>query len=278
MEHATDTLSSELLLELLEHSTDAVAVVNVATGLVAYVNRALAELFNQPAEDLLQHPLPVTTEPGPDWSVETLPAIFNRRAGDGERMVEVRSAFSLANRDYKIFFFRGRTELQAMRQDLRALTLKDELTHLFNGPTFVRFGDHQLELGQRMKKQMVVLRVRLIGLSAIKERFGAKTVDMAVMDLTRLLIKTFRKSDLLARLAEDEFAVLAINSLGIYQSVITSRLQDNLVAFCSSEKRPYHLHIRCGTSWFDPEQPRDMETLLGAINFSNSGESESRNL
>jgi diguanylate cyclase (GGDEF)-like protein/PAS domain S-box-containing protein len=278
MQQSTDLISNELLIEILEYSEEAVAVVDQSTGLVIYANRALSELFGLPAEKILQQPLPVATEPGPILEVELEPGRFNRRASDRGRMVEVRNAFALTNRDLKIIFFRDRTALQTMKQELRSLTLKDELTHLFNRPTFIRFGEHQLDLGQRMKKQMVVLRVRLLGLPEIKQRFGSKSLDAAVQDLAGILVKTFRKSDLLARIAEDEFAVLAVNSLGIYQSVIVSRLKDNLVAFCSSEQRPYPLQICCGTSWFDPEAPRDMEALLAAISFDDGNENTNSNL
>ncbi len=57
-------------------------------------------------------------------------------------------------------------------------------------------------------------------------------------------------------------ALAAINSPGIYQEVIVDRLQKNLRAFGSREKRPNELKISCGITWFDPEAPRSAEDLL----------------
>ena len=257
-------LATPLLLDLLDHCEEAVAVTDSA-GLVVYANPALAELFGLTADEILDRPLPVAATPGPARQIEILPQKQNRLANDRPRLATVRCQAARSAAGMTLVYLRDLTEHQALKQELRALALKDELTHLYNFRTFTRFVEHQLDLASRMKKQMVLVRLRLLGLAEIGERHGPKLADTALLDLTEILIKTFRKSDLLARLDQDEFAVLAINSLGIYQDVITDRLKENLRAFRADEKRPYPLKVSCGTTWFDPEAPRSVEQLLAAI-------------
>jgi len=258
------TLSSPLLLDILDHCEEGIAVVNPA-GEVIYANPALAQLFGLPADELLDRPLPVSGISSSPQEIQILPQKFNRRGHDQPRLAAMRSQFSRIDPELRIVYLRDLSEHQELRKELRALALKDELTHLYNFRTFIRFAEHQLELATRMKKQMVLVRLRLLDLEPIADRHGPKLADAALLDLAEVLVRTFRKSDLLARCSQDEFAVLAINSLGIYQEVIVGRLQENLRAFGQREKRPYPLRISCGTTWFDPEAPRPAAELLDAI-------------
>ncbi len=255
---------SALLLDLLDHGSEAMAIIDSA-GLVVYANHSMEEILGLPVEEILDQPLPVACDPGPPRELEIPPRKFNRRAQDRPRLAAVRCIPASGGAGLKLVYLRDLTERQDLKQELRDLTLKDELTHLYNFRTFIRFAEHQLELGSRMKKQMVLVRLRLSDLAGIASRLGTKLADSALLDLTELLVKTFRKSDLLSRIGLDEFGVLAINSLGVYQSVITDRLKGNLVAFAARERRPYPLKISCGTTWFDPDAPQPVAQLLNVI-------------
>ena len=256
--------SAALLLEVLDQSEEAVAVVN-PQGLAVYANRALTELLGLAGDEILGRPLPVACTPGSRREIEILPQAFNRSGTARPRLVAIRSLPARPADGLTVIFFRDLSERQEFKRELRALALKDELTHLYTFRTFSRFAEHQLELASRMKKQMVLLRIRLHGLADIGSRLGARVADSALVDLAELLVKTFRKSDLLARCGEDEFAVLAVNSLGLYQTAITARLKDALAAFASREKHPYPLQIDCGSTWFDPEAPQTLDQLLAGI-------------
>ena len=255
--------SASLLLEVLEQSEEAVAVIN-PEGLAIYANRALTELLGLAGDEILGRPLPVACTPGSRREI-VLPQAFNRSGTGRPRLVAMRSLPARSGDGLTVIFFRDLSESQELKRELRALALKDELTHLYTCRTFTRFAEHQLELANRMKKQMVLLRIRLHGLADIGSRLGARMADSALVDLAALLAKTFRKSDLLARYGEDEFAVLAVNSLGIYQTAITGRLKDTLATFTSREQRPYPLQISCGSTWFDPETPQTLDQLLAGI-------------
>lgn len=256
--------SSALLLDILEHGSEAVAVLNEA-GLVIHANPALAELFGVPLVEILDQPLPLAYRPGPAQEIEILPQKFDRSGSDRPRLAAVRSQPARSGTGLHIVYFHDLSERQELKQELRALALKDELTQLYNYRTFLRFAEHQLELASRMKRPMVLLRIRLEGLADIESRLGVKMVDSALIDFAEVLVGTFRKSDLLARLVRDEFAVLAMNTPGIHQKVITSRLRENLAAFKLREKRPYTLEIACRSTWFDPAQPQKLEQLLEKI-------------
>ena len=253
--------SQSLLFEILEHSPEAVAVLN-GNGLVIYANPSLAELLGVPVAEILDQPLPLSLPPESAQQIEILPRKLDRSSNNRPRLAAGRSRPARADAGLKIVYFRDLSDHQELKQGLRALTLKDELTHLYNFRTFMRFAEHQRELASRMKKPMVLVRIRLEGLADIEARLGVKMVESALIDFAELLAGTFRNSDLLARLGRDEFAVLAINAPGIFQEVITVRLRDGLTAFSRREKRPYTLATTIRTTWFDPEQQQTVAQLL----------------
>jgi diguanylate cyclase (GGDEF)-like protein len=74
------------------------------------------------------------------------------------------------------------------------------------------------------------------------------------------LERTFRNSDILARLSGDEFAVLALEASSQDEDAILRRLEKHLQI--ASEDGRYKLSLSVGVARFDPKHSVSLEGLL----------------
>lgn len=100
-------------------------------------------------------------------------------------------------------------ERQRQFASLRARTIVDELTGLYNRRGFFTLGEQTLKLVRRKGRQLVVVFVDLDGLKRVNDTYGHERGDELIRDAAELLRATFRDSDIVARIGGDEFAVVA---------------------------------------------------------------------
>jgi diguanylate cyclase (GGDEF)-like protein len=102
------------------------------------------------------------------------------------------------------------------------------------------------------------------GLKSINDGLGHNAGDEALIDIADILRKTFRESDILARIGGDEFAVLAmdVSTSSEVSNLLTTRLQENLDAINRHADRPYQLSLSVGVAFLEPDSPLTLEELL----------------
>jgi diguanylate cyclase (GGDEF)-like protein/PAS domain S-box-containing protein len=154
------------------------------------------------------------------------------------------------------------TERRRMEEGLKALSLNDGLTGLYNRRGFITLAEQQLKFADRVKRGTVLLFADLDGLKLINDSFGHREGDRALIDTAYLLKNTFRGSDIIARIGGDEFVVLALDTHEAYCEVLISRLKKNISVHNTDEGRPYKLMLSVGTAPYDPENPCTIEQLL----------------
>lgn len=124
----------------------------------------------------------------------------------------------------------ARTVLYAIERhrqcaSLRARTIVDDLTGLYNRRGFFTLGEQTLKLVRRKGRELVVVFVDLDGLKRVNDTYGHERGDELIQDAARLLRSTFRDSDIVARIGGDEFAVVANETDETSAETITSRLK-----------------------------------------------------
>jgi len=149
---------------------------------------------------------------------------------------------------------------QKHAEELRALSLIDDLTGLNNRRGFLALAQQQIKLARRNKKELVLLFVDMDDFKQINDRHGHQQGDLALQRAARVLRATFRDSDIIARLGGDEFVVLAADT-GTSASII-ERLRHELAARNRNDGLPYTLSFSVGAARFDPEDPPTIEELL----------------
>ncbi|MBK8014285.1 MAG: diguanylate cyclase response regulator [Deltaproteobacteria bacterium] len=102
-------------------------------------------------------------------------------------------------------------ERHAMLEELRALSLRDELTGLHNRRGFFVLGEQQVRVLKRARRSALLFFGDIDGLKAANDSFGHQVGDQMIVDAAEVLSRCFRDSDIVARLGGDEFAVLAID-------------------------------------------------------------------
>lgn len=153
------------------------------------------------------------------------------------------------------------TDIKRMEDEFRKLSLSDELTGLYNRRGFLTLAVQQLKMASRFKGEVCLLYIDLDNLKSINDRFGHKEGDTALIETANILRKTYRESDIIARIGGDEFAVLAVGTTDTCEE-LAKRLQENLRDFNRIANREYTLSLSIGIAHCDSENPSSIEELL----------------
>ncbi|MFL5579482.1 MAG: two-component regulator propeller domain-containing protein [Gemmatimonadaceae bacterium] len=163
---------------------------------------------------------------------------------------------------------RIRVVTHATRENmLRALSLRDDLTGLYNRRGLVALAEQQVRTAERARVGFAVAFVDMDGLKEINDTWGHRTGDRAIADAAALLRATFRESDVVARLGGDEFAALVPDDPSGAKGgaeAACARLADLVARHNATAGRPYRVSLSVGLARFDPGAPLSLETLLEA--------------
>jgi len=99
-------------------------------------------------------------------------------------------------------------QARAAEQRLTQETIYDALTKLGSRSHYFEHLDQAITVAARERKQMALLLMDLNRFREVNETLGHKVGDMLLEEVAGRLRGTFRASDLVARLGDDEFAVL----------------------------------------------------------------------
>jgi diguanylate cyclase (GGDEF)-like protein len=155
-----------------------------------------------------------------------------------------------------------------MQQEIRNLTLRDELTGIYNRRGFFALVEYQFNLAKRSKTGMFMLYADLDNLKIINDTLGHQEGDRALTMAADILRKNFRQSDIIARIGGDEFIVFPVGTSADCVDKILERLQKALEAYNAENNRGYSLSISAGISFYDPERPCTIDDLLAAADRS----------
>ena len=97
--------------------------------------------------------------------------------------------------------------IKSMEAKIHDLTLRDELTGLYNLRGFKILAEQALRLAQRSRAPFSVLFVDLDNLKQINDIHGHEAGSATLRETAELLQETFRETDVFVRLGGDEFAV-----------------------------------------------------------------------
>jgi diguanylate cyclase (GGDEF)-like protein/PAS domain S-box-containing protein len=143
---------------------------------------------------------------------------------------------------------------------LRSISVRDELTALYNRRGFGEVAGQALRALARSKTAGCLFFVDLDGLKHINDTQGHETGDRAIVAAAKVLTDVFRDSDVVARLGGDEFAILALEcGLADIPSVldrIAQRVADN------NSDTDFVLSMSIGTALFEPPALADFDALM----------------
>ncbi len=156
------------------------------------------------------------------------------------------------------------TDRKHMEEEILALSLRDELTTLYNRRGFMTLAEQQLKTASRLKKKIALLYLDMDDLKKINDASGHKMGDRALAEVAFILKKSFREADIIGRLGGDEFSVLAMESTKMDVEILIQRLQEKLTLFNSrsSAEAGFSLSVSIGVCVREPEEPATVEEML----------------
>jgi diguanylate cyclase (GGDEF)-like protein len=150
-----------------------------------------------------------------------------------------------------------------LEEQMRTASITDELTGLLNRRGFLILAEKQLKIAKRNRKNFSLLYLDLDEMKRINDEFGHREGDQALVDISTILKKTFRGSDIIARIGGDEFTVLITEPRSsTIEKTVAEHIQDNLRIHNEQAGKGYGLSLSMGMVHYDAEQPCYVEALL----------------
>ena len=153
-------------------------------------------------------------------------------------------------------------ELESANERLRNLSLTDELTGLNNRRGFLIMAAGLLKFARRANHPLCLLYIDMDCLKHINDTFGHTEGDLALTHFVRILIETFRDSDVIGRMGGDEFVILTIDATEKDIATIQTRLQSNVDAYNLQTVRGYNLSFSLGVVQVDLSSTFMIDTVL----------------
>lgn len=154
----------------------------------------------------------------------------------------------------------GRLREQA--NELRALSLTDALTTLYNRRGFMTIASQLLRMANREGQYMWLLFLDVDGLKIVNDTLGHAQGDQLITDVSAIIRNIARESDVTARLGGDEFVVLIPNGSADDAHRLSERLEKAALAQNIKQERPYGIAFSIGVSEYNPESPCTMDELI----------------
>tara|TARA_R110001583_G_scaffold49730_1_gene155687 strand:+ start:19074 stop:20033 length:960 start_codon:yes stop_codon:yes gene_type:complete len=164
-----------------------------------------------------------------------------------------------------------REDIQALKDlastvelELSALQMAthDGLTGILNRRGFISLAQNSLNLSVRNEFPMTLVYLDLDNFKLINDNFGHAIGDMVLSSFATLLNNTFRESDVIARLAGDEF-VLLLNSTSKNQAEkVIQTFMLSVSEFYQQQKAQLDISFSSGIVEFEHLKHASIEALL----------------
>jgi diguanylate cyclase (GGDEF)-like protein len=155
----------------------------------------------------------------------------------------------------------------SMESEIHALSLRDELTSLNNLRGFRILAEQALRMARRSHVPFSLLFIDLDRLKEINDSFGHTIGSSILSDTGKILIATFRESDVLGRVGGDEFAVAGQFSQAAI-TVAVHRLREAVAQRNARAAQEPLLSLSLGHITCEPDGQETLDELLERADFA----------
>jgi diguanylate cyclase (GGDEF)-like protein/PAS domain S-box-containing protein len=152
--------------------------------------------------------------------------------------------------------------LLAQAEQLRSLSLRDELTKLYNRRGFMEVASQAQSLAARDNRPAALIFIDLNGMKRINDELGHDAGDDALVDAASVLGKALRESDVLARLGGDEFVAFALDFTALDLDGLRLRMRALADERTKERARPYRLSMSVGAAFGEAGSRKALGDLL----------------
>lgn len=151
--------------------------------------------------------------------------------------------------------------INTMEAQIHNLSLRDELTGLYNLRGFRLLAEQALRMANRSSHPFSVLFVDLDDLKQINDQFGHFAGSQCLVETAEILRAVFREADVLGRIGGDEFAVAGeFTEPGMVLAL--ERLEEMVAGWNTGPDHPIPLSLSFGTVTSKAESHETLDTLL----------------
>ena len=127
--------------------------------------------------------------------------------------------------------------------------LRDPMTGLYSREGLLTLGARFQEDAQRTGGALVLICALFENLQTLREGFGPGAADHALQDVAQILVHSCRRSDIVAWLGQEQFAVLAVDAVAPSAPVMRQRLERHLAVHNKTRSPwgPIDLRVSVGT-------------------------------
>jgi diguanylate cyclase (GGDEF)-like protein/PAS domain S-box-containing protein len=153
------------------------------------------------------------------------------------------------------------TQRRALEDELRAMSLRDDMTGLYNRRGFALLAEQRLKDSRRSESTLAIVYADVDHLKSINDAFGHSAGDIAILTCAQALEVTFRESDIVARIGGDEFVVLA-EADARKLDLVSRRLDRELDRRTADSGLQFPVSLTIGSAHSKPPHRTSLDTLL----------------
>lgn len=155
--------------------------------------------------------------------------------------------------------------LQALIDELTALTMEDGLTGLFNRRYFERLLEQEVQRSCRHRRPCSVLMIDADDFKVINDRHGHAAGDAVLKEISTVLTGVLRATDdVTSRLGGEEFAVILPGTDGAGATRAGDRVRERIAALHIPQGGlELRVTVSVGVATFDPNAPCSAAELVG---------------
>jgi diguanylate cyclase (GGDEF)-like protein len=151
--------------------------------------------------------------------------------------------------------------IRTMEAEIQDLSLRDELTRLYNLRGFFLLGEHAVSLARRSQLPCSVLFVDVDNLKQINDSQGHAIGSAILIETVEMLKQAFRDTDVIGRIGGDEFAVVCQCS-HVAISIAANRLEEASAIRNAQRGRESPLSFSVGYATAEEHGRQSLQELL----------------
>ncbi len=153
------------------------------------------------------------------------------------------------------------TQRRALEDELRAMSLRDDMTGLYNRRGFALLAEQRLKDSRRSESTLAIVYADVDHLKSINDAYGHSAGDIAIVTCAQALEVTFRESDIVARIGGDEFVVLA-EADARKLDLVSRRLDRELDRRTADSGLQFAVSLTIGSAHSKPPHRTSLDALL----------------
>ena len=146
--------------------------------------------------------------------------------------------------------------------ELREMSLRDELTKLYNRRGFIHLCNLMLRQARRTGSRLTIMYGDLNKLKHINDTYGHAEGDFAISQAAAILRRCIREQDVLARIGGDEFTLMATDMDAAACTNVIERIDTAFAAFNDKREKPYAVSISIGYTIEDVTETTSVDDML----------------